>query len=184
MNVICIDLELNQPSRKIIELGYVIANVKTQKIIKKESIYVNPNEKLSPMIIELTGITQEQVDYGVSLTEAYNIMCQHISKYEVNKHAIQWGTDHFELRNDLDIEWNDYIFRRRAHDIKSLYQIYAMSQSNGSTVAGLGNAMKKLGLEFIGKQHCAADDAYNTLIVMFELQNKFKSYDQIKKILK
>lgn len=184
MNIICIDLELNQPSQKIIELGYVIANVKTQKIIRKESIYVNPNEELNPAIIELTGITQEQVNSGVDLTEAYNIMCKYIFKYEVNKHVIQWGTDHFELRNDLGIEWNNYIFRRRAHDIKSLYQIYAMSQPNGSTVVGLGNAMKKLGLEFVGKQHCAADDAYNTLVVMFELQNKFKAYEQIKKNIK
>lgn len=184
MNLVSIDLEMNNPTNdsKIIQLGYAIANVKNQKILLSRSIFINPNEDLTPFIIELTGITQEQVNNGCTLTEAYNIMCADIEKYQVNKHAVQWGTDHFELRNQLQLKWEDYIFRRRAHDIKSFYQLYAISQPNGTAVSGLSNSMKKLGLAFNGNQHDAMNDALNTLTVMFHLQNKFKAMDHIKKI--
>jgi inhibitor of KinA sporulation pathway (predicted exonuclease) len=176
---------MNNPTEtsKIIQLGYVIANVKTQKVILKKSIIVNPHEQLTDFIIGLTGIAQKDVDSGVELTEAYLTMVADIEKHQVNKHPVQWGGDHYTLRNQLELSWKDFIFRPRGHDIKSLYQLYAMCQPNGSTVSGLGVSMKKLGLEFEGTQHNAAEDAYNTLRVMFHLQNKFKKFDMIKKVM-
>jgi inhibitor of KinA sporulation pathway (predicted exonuclease) len=185
MNLISIDLELNQPSKKIIQLGYVISNVKTQTIKCSKRLYVNPCEVLSNDIINLTGITQKQVDCGSALFTAYHIMCQDIQKYQVTKHPIQWGLDHFELRNQLRLEWDEYVFRRRAHDIKSFYQLYQMTTPNGKTVAGLNNALKQCDLSWDvkhGHQHDALADAYNTLLIYFHLSDKMKKYDQIEKV--
>lgn len=184
MNLISIDLEMNKPSNKIIQLGYVIFNIKTQKVMCKTNLYINPQEPIKSEIITLTGITDKIVqEYGLSLLEAYEFMIKEIKKYETNKHPVQWGLDHYELRNQLGFTWDNYIFRTRSHDIKSLYQIWAMTNNNLPTVAGLGRAMSQLGLNFEGQQHNAMDDAYNTMLVMFEIQNKMSSFEKIKKVI-
>ena len=38
MNIISIDLEFNQPSGKVIQLGYIIANVKNKAIKVKSNL--------------------------------------------------------------------------------------------------------------------------------------------------
>lgn len=184
MNLISIDLEMNKPSNKIIQLGYVIFNVKTQKILIKRCLYIDPKETLNPEITKLTRITELDILYNsISLQEAYTFMITDMEKYQTNKHPVQWGLDHFELRNQLNITWDDYIFRRRGHDIKSLYQVWAMIKEQMSSIAGLGRAMKQLGLEFEGQEHNALDDAYNTMRVLFEIQNKLSNYEKIKKVM-
>lgn len=67
---VCIDLEttgLNPKQDKIIEIGAVkvIEGQKTDTF----SMFVNPGRKLEERIIELTGITQEQVDKAQSLEQ-------------------------------------------------------------------------------------------------------------------
>lgn len=66
---VCIDLEttgLNPKLDKIIEIGAikVIEGEKTDTF----SAYVNPGRKLEEGIVELTGITQEQVDKAEEIT--------------------------------------------------------------------------------------------------------------------
>lgn len=66
---VCIDLEttgLNPKLDKIIEIGAikVIEGEKTDTF----SAYVNPGRKLEERIVELTGITQEQVDKAEEIT--------------------------------------------------------------------------------------------------------------------
>lgn len=187
MNIISLDLELNQPSGKIIELGYIIANVKSKEIKVAKSIIINPDELLHKNIIELTSITQEQVDGGVSLEEAYQQMLNDIDRLQVTKHPIQWGLDHFDLRNKLKISWEDYIFRPRAHDIKSFYQLYQMTKPNSKTISGLEASIKYLGLEWdykYGYPHQALADAYNTLLTYWKISDKLRKYDEIEKVVK
>lgn len=187
MNIISIDLEMSQPSGKIIELGYVIANVKTKEIKRAKSILVNPNETLSEDIINLTGITQEQVDKAKGLHEAYEEMCKDMEFLQVTRHPLQWGLDHFELRNGLNIPWEQYVFRRRAHDIKSLYQLYQMVKPNSKTISGLEKSMHQLGMEWdnkYGPPHKALADSYNTLLTYFKISDKLKRFDEIEKVLK
>ena len=72
MKLTCLDLELNQPSGKIVQIGAVIGDTQTGAIIDRIRIYVNPGEPIAEFITELCGITQQQIDAeGVSLEEAY-----------------------------------------------------------------------------------------------------------------
>lgn len=184
MNIISIDLEMNQPSGKIIQLGYVIANAKTQKILVRETVYVDPREELSPEITLLTGITEMDIkSQGGSLRDAYDKMVSDMNAFECNKHAIQWGLDHDELRVQLNLSWEEYVFRRRGHDIKTFYQMWAIVTPQGRTIAGLERALRNLGMEFDGTPHQAEDDAYNTLCVFFELSDKLKKFDSILKVI-
>lgn len=187
MYIISIDLELNQPSGTIIELGYIIANVKSKEIKVAKSILVNPKETLNQNIINLTGITQNQVDEADTLLAAYKEMCIDIENLQVSKHPFQWGLDHFELRNKLTITWEQYIFRRRAHDIKSFYQLYQMAKPNSKVISGLATSMKQLGLEWdsrYGPPHKALADSYNTLLTYWNISDKLRKYDEIQKVVK
>lgn len=183
MNVITIDLELNKPNRNIIQLGYTINNVKTGHMIFSRCININPFEQLDPFIIELTGITQEQVDSGVSLFEAYEQMKKDITKNQTSPFCIQWGLDHYELRQQLGIPWDEYCFARRGIDVKALYQAYAMSKPQGKTVAGLNKALEVMGLEFVGRQHNALNDAVNTFKAFKALTDKMVKWDEITKVV-
>ena len=183
MNIVSLDLEMNQPSRKIIEIGYTIFNPKSGMIMTK-SIFVNPQETLDPEIITLCNITQEQVDGGWTLNEAYNMMVADINRYQCFKNVMEWGTDHFELRKQLGLEWADYIFKVRSLDVKSLFQMYTMSIPQTKTVAGLEKALKILGSSFDGVPHRAHVDSYNTMRVYQIITEKFRKFNEILKVMK
>lgn len=184
MNVITLDLEMNktEESNSIIQLGYTINNVKTGKNLCIKCIYINPKEVISPFITELTGITQEQADGGVALKEAYEEMVTDINRYQTSKFPLQWGLDHYELREQLGIEWSEYAFSRRCIDVKSLYQAYAMISPRGKSNVGLGRAVHILGLEFIGRAHNALTDSIATFDVFYTLAKKMHNYDSIKAV--
>ena len=59
---LALDLEMNQPSGKIIQVGIAIgsANDRRDQYITKKW-YINPNEPLDQFIIDLTGITQSDI---------------------------------------------------------------------------------------------------------------------------
>ena len=184
MNVITIDLELNQPSRKIIQLGYAINNSKNGKLIMSQSWYVDPKEPIDSFITGLTGIKDRDVIGAGNLYHAYSNMVDDITKHQTAKFPLQWGLDHYELRTELDIPWDEYVFARRAIDVKALYQAYAMARPQGKTVAGLSKALSVLGLEFIGSPHDAMDDAVNTFRAFKALTDKMVKYDEITKAVK
>ena len=185
MLIISIDLELNQPTRSIISIGYVIAHARNKQVKVAKNLIVNPNEMVDPFITGLTGLTQNDINNGIPLIEAYNQMVKDINHHQVNKHPIQWGLDHNELKDQVMLGWNEFVFRRRGHDIKSLYQLYQTSSSNGKTIAGLRKAMGQLNIDWDfahGPPHNSLADAYNTLLIFWKITDKFKRNDQIEKI--
>lgn len=193
--VICIDLEMNQPSGKIIEIGYVIGDVVNGRIFEKKGIIVNPNEQLGSIpennihITDYTSITQEMVDNGVSLKEAYDEMCRDIERHNPTVTCVQWGDgagdnkgDHDYLRQELGLKWDEFVFRPRAWDVKSMFQIHRAFARKG-VASGLVNALKDLNLEFVGRPHRAVDDAFNTFVVFKGLGSKTVKYDKLKKLM-
>lgn len=187
--VISLDLELNQPSRRIIQLGYVIGNINNGRIFSERSLIINPHEKLGVIedgrtITELTGITQDQVDNGMSLIEAYEIMCDDIRKYNPTRTPVQWGMGDSEcIMRELGLNWDTFIFRKRTFDVKALYQIYRLF-NNQSVAAGLESAMKSLDLPTNYRYHNALEDAKATFVTLIELGNKMVLSDKVKKLVK
>lgn len=172
-NILVIDLELNQPSENIIELGYVIGNPKSGEIFTKNSILVNPNETLSDVIIELTNITQEMVDSGVTLQSAYQTMVADVVKYEAIPVIHQWGVgDTFLLKKQLgyELEW---IFGRRFIDVKALSQAHSIIHGV-NCYGGLRKMAARLGIEMNRKnQHRADYDAEITFLLHGKLSQAF-----------
>ena len=176
MKILSLDLELNQdPSSgpKIIEIGACVGDIFTGEVIESYSAFVNPQQKLLSIIVKLTSITQEQVDAGGTLAEAYLGMEALARKHDCLSIPIVWGAgDGYALRQELPahIEW---AFGKRELDVKAVFQAYQMA-FNQKVQAGLAKAMTRLGLVFKGKKHRAVDDAINTFIIYCALLKKFQ----------
>lgn len=170
-NILVIDLELNQPSERIIELGYVIGNPKSSELIRRNSVLVNPYELLSNEIINLTGISQAMVDVGNNLQFAYDTMVHDALRYEAIPIIHQWGVgDMLLLQHQLDDEI-DWIFGRRFIDIKSLSQAHSIIHGV-NCYGGLRKMAARLGIKMSReKQHRADYDAEIAFLLYSKLSH-------------
>ena len=171
--IIVFDLELNQPSEKIIEIGFVIGDLLKQEILERQSIFVNPEEALSKEIIELTSISQEQVDHGLSLEEAYLKMLGFVRKYSAKLILFQWGVGDTSLLKKQLPDGTDWPFGRRWIDVKALSQVDAIV--NGlKPYGGLKKLASRKGI-IVDKEkaHRADYDAEITFMLLGKLSSKF-----------
>lgn len=172
-NLIALDLEMNQPTKTIIQVGLAVGNTVTGQLIMQEAIDIHTHEILNPDIIELTGISQEQVNGGVALTAAYDRMVALANLYDVFINPLTWGGGDSEtLRQQLNMSNQNWRFGRRWIDAKTLFIAWRMSQQK-EVQGGLARAMTKLGLAFKGRKHNAGDDAANTFRIYHKLLQEF-----------
>lgn len=172
-NYLALDLELNQPSNTIIQVGLAVGNIFTGELLFKDAMHVNSKETLDPYIIGLTGITQVDVDGGVSLQAAYEHMVAVANQYDVFINPLTWGGGDSEtLRQQLNMNDQRWRFGRRWIDAKTVYIAWRTAQAK-EVQGGLANAMTKLGLAFKGRKHNAGDDAANTFRIYHRLLQEF-----------
>lgn len=169
--ILSLDLELNQPSQKIIQIGYAIGDITTKEILKTGSIFVDPKEPLNPEIIALTGIEDSMVQGAGTLQEAYAVMRADFIAYDCFINPITWGGgDTTLLREQLGLEGDRWIFGRRWFDVKTLAFHERIKQTGFLNVqGGLAKSMRWFDLSFKGRKHNAMDDAVNTLRLYFKL---------------
>jgi inhibitor of KinA sporulation pathway (predicted exonuclease) len=171
MKLTCIDLELNQPSGKIIQIGAVIGDTNSGDITHRLKVYVDPQEPLSQFIIDLTGITQSVIDKeSIPLTEAYLKLKEFHLMHSTFMNPLTWGGgDSQEIFDQLPEEDRiDWPFGRRWIDAKTLYVSECIAK--GLPVqGGLSKVMTKYNLKFQGRKHDALDDAENTFRLYKEM---------------
>lgn len=175
---IALDLEMNQPSGKIIQIGACVGNVVTGEILRQQSWYINPEEPISEYITTLTGITDMDIEKeGYTLKEAYDQLSLMALHYGAHRSLITWGCgDQETLREQLNIikENKEWRFGRRYWDVKTLFQALMLSR-NQKIQSGLAKALIRMGMRFEGKKHDAGDDAYNTFLLFRRLLKEFKN---------
>lgn len=177
MNIIIFDLEMNQPSGSIIEIGAVVVSLDTKAILSEYRRIINlPDEEtLAPDITKLTGITETDLVFsGVDLRTANEEIMQLVDRYDVCYMPVTWGGgDLRALRDQLGIKDDKWVFGRRELDVKTLYQ--TMMIANGKRFSnGLSRAMAVVGLQFKGTKHRALDDARNTWYMLERLMVPYK----------
>lgn len=156
-----------QPSGKIISVGAVVGNIKTGEILENFHEFVNPKEKLTPFITELTKIKQSDVDSAGTLMDAYLGLKAVHKNHNSFINPITWGGgDSQEVGKQLRSEYGaienfEWCFGRRWIDVKTLFVSWRFA--NGQAIqGGLARSMTKVGLKFEGQKHNARDDAFNT----------------------
>lgn len=163
-----LDLEMNQTEtdHKIIQIGACAGNIVTGEILGKISLFVNPNEQLTQYIVNLTGIKQSDVDNGLTLPQAYEVLKTFHKQHDSFVNVVTWGGgDSQELlmqlkRENPDIEL-DWCFGRRWIDVKTLFVAWRLANKQ-SIQGGLAKCMLKVGLRFQGRKHNGLDDSVNT----------------------
>ena len=172
MKLTSIDLELNQPSGKIVQIGAIVGDTVTGEITQRLRIYVNPYEPISEYITTLCGITQEHIDtHGVSLPSAYTELQKWHRKHTDFINPITWGGgDSQEIQTQLGTDIpSSWCFGRRWIDVKTLHVSRMIATTKKVTSGGLSDAMKTYNLKFQGREHDALDDAENTFRLYYEM---------------
>ena len=179
-NFIGLDLELNQPSGKIIEIGIAIGNP-TDGILKNTHWYIDPGEPIDESIVELTGITDEVIEMdSTPLHVVAEQLTTIFATYEPFPNPVQWGGGDADiLRKEFSLLGFDCkLFGRRHIDVKTIYSFLQISRGRSIT-GGLKGCMDRYGMKFFGAPHHALDDARNTLEFYFKLLRRQQNMERI-----
>lgn len=162
--LVALDLEFNQPSQRIIQIGAAIGDLRTGNILSRLSLYVNPLEALNPEISKLCGITPAALDNAGSLLDAYVQLKAWLEPFREERqlNPLTWGGgDSQQLREQLALQDESWPFGRRWVDVKTVF--VALQHGRGlEGTGGLARSMKHMRRPFVGRPHDALDDAVNT----------------------
>jgi inhibitor of KinA sporulation pathway (predicted exonuclease) len=168
---VALDLEFNQPSKKIIQIGAVVADIRTSTLLSRFSVFVNPQEPLNPEIANLCGIAPQVLALAGDLGEGHAQLTAWLAPFDHERqlNPLTWGGgDSIQLREQSGHTDERGLFGRRWVDVKTVFTAFMHSEAR-SNVGGLRTSMKKVGLVFQGRQHDAAEDARNTARMYFHL---------------
>lgn len=148
---------------EIIEIGCAIVN-KDGDIQDERDIFVKPvlHEELTDYCKELTGITQEQVDGGISLNQALHDLNAFLDINNVDAWC-SWGYfDKNQFKREAD---NKNIYKANASFFVIPHinlSVKYFNQKGLKRKVGLRKALAQNNLEFIGRPHSGIDDVRNT----------------------
>jgi len=186
MNVMVLDAEYNQPSRKTIQIGAAVFNPRNAACLERLTLYVNPGEPITPEITKLTGVRDQDVANGMSIIEAYDELKRFHARHKCFKNPLVWGSG---FRNDSQHIYHEYLKAKgldidssflqeenfmgfRVLDVKTIYQSVQIFE-NSKHGGGLKESMARFGLEFEGSSHDALNDALNTFRFWYHLMRIF-----------
>jgi DNA polymerase III epsilon subunit-like protein len=177
---IALDLELNQPSGKIIQVGVCAGGrLQSEEEYRIKSWYLDPGEPIAPEIVALTGIDDQLIaEQAKPHAQVAAELSAFILENDCFVNPVTWGGgDSVELLDEFrqrDIRFPH--FGRRWVDVKTVYSFLQMAKGV-NPAGGLSSAMGRTKLQFIGPAHRAEVDAFNTLRFWFHLMERQTSVD-------
>lgn len=162
---LALDLEFNQPSQKIIQVGIAIGGLHESAILTR-SWLVSPDEPISPYITQLTGIDDAQIAAGAAPpSQIAADLAELIDSYpDMATNPVVWGEGDaprlLGFFEGLRIPFPH--FGRRSIDVKTIWSFKRLADDR-SPRGGLRGAMGSYKLPFLGEPHRADVDAANTL---------------------
>lgn len=166
MHFLALDLEMNQPSGKIIQIGAAYGHRDTV-VDLKYSCLVNPGETIDPRIYKLTGINDSHVANAPDILDAARTFADWIGSLNPQPfiNPVTWGGgDSIELQRQSI----PFRFGRRWIDVKTIH-VFRCFRDGKKIQGGLSKVMIQYGLQFEGRKHDAGDDAVNTLRLFFRM---------------
>ena len=160
--------EKSDQENEVIEIG--ICNLIKGKIHKIPSIIVKPeHSRVSEFCTQLTTLTQDKVDRGVTPKYAYS----KLEKYFVSKTWASWGDyDMNQLERMFELYSIPNILPPNHVNIRLLYAQKIIGSDNPQDApSNPKDAMEKLGMTFKGVNHRGDDDAYNIARLYLEVVN-------------
>jgi DNA polymerase III epsilon subunit-like protein len=168
VSLIVLDLEYNQPSRRIIQIGAVWVRPNRGLIQPFFCEDVNPREPLNPYISELTGITPERAEQAETLD---NVVRRFWRKAASNERVVigGWGDDARKLVRDSH-KAGVITPRVERLDLSALWQLLGTLGCDPQPKSkGLKRVMRYYDVDFDGAQHDALVDARATAEVLLRM---------------
>lgn len=150
---------------EIIEVGACLLDVASGERGDRTSILIRPERsRVSVFCTGLTTLTQEQVDGGISFSEACGILTD---KYGSRKRL--WASYGDYDRQMFDRQCRErgvpYPFGKGHINVKSLFAVTCGFRKE----MGLAGAMERLGMPFEGVHHRGSDDAWNVAAILWRI---------------
>lgn len=182
--IIIVDLEAtcqendSTYQKEIIEIGAIRV---VDGIIRDEfDVFVKPlkNSTLSEYCKNLTHISQEDVDNGLSPAEAITkFYLWATNNYKDDVVYVSWGGfDQRELLREAQINHLNLVLineiRRKHHNLKTIYaKVLGLKRQVGTL-----EALRREGLQFDGSNHRAIDDVKNINRIYLAQKTKINKY--------
>lgn len=177
MLAIIYDLEMTVTRKKgafaeIIEIGAVKVTREEEKFVIADTFqsFVKPtlSPKLTEDTVNFTGITQENVTQAATLQD---VIDQFIAWIDTDDYALcSWGPDDKSQflkecrQKKIPLHW------LRNHNNLQKQVSSAIKREQHNQQIGLKAALEALKVPFVGNQHRARDDAYNTALIYIRMQ--------------
>lgn len=142
---------------EIIEIGLCLLNVATWEPQGQRSILVRPEySTVGAFCTQLTTLTQEQVEQGVSFTEACVLLRSEYASFE-RVWASYGEYDRLAFERQCLARQIPYPFAPRHINIKNLFALWHGLPNE----VGMATALQIAGLPLVGTHHRGVDDAWN-----------------------
>jgi inhibitor of KinA sporulation pathway (predicted exonuclease) len=151
---------------EIIEIGLTVVDLTENTRLGKHRILVRPRRsRVSEFCTELTSLTQEEVDGGVSFQEACRLLA---TEHESNRRP--WAS------------WGDYDRKQFLRQCKDTEYPFSSDHTNAKlrfTEAhnlrkrpGMAQALQIAGLKLEGRHHRGDDDSWNIAALVLHLRSR------------
>jgi inhibitor of KinA sporulation pathway (predicted exonuclease) len=156
---------------EIVEIGVCPLEVSTGRRLAKRSILIKPTRsRLSEFCTRLTTLTAEQVNHGITFTEACEILRR---EYQTRERL--WASfgdyDRTMFQKQSESTGVPYPFGPRHLNVKTLFAI-----SHGlPNEIGMSEALAMLGVPLEGTHHRGDDDAWNIAGILAMLVGKLRA---------
>lgn len=184
---IALDLELNQPSNRIIQVGIALGSrMQPEDEWVVRQWLLDPDEPISEFITGLTGISNEDI---AQRAVPWEQMAQELSalmdEHKPFMNPVTWGGgDSSELLESIRARGIDFpYFGRRWVDVKTVHTFLSLTLEKKPS-GGLRSTMTQYKMRFLGEPHRADVDAFNTLRLFFHLMDRQTSLEGLVKLAK
>ena len=193
MKFTAIDLELNQPDNKIIQIGAAefdtdlksgnITDRTFMRFIDRETNWehvLNTGKTLRELLPHSPEHFKEK---GIKIDLGLREFRDWLDQGATGKKIIQWGSGDFALiLGEMKEHGLEFKRRYQCFNFKQSYQFLIQPAFKLHKGGGLGSAINAMELEFYGKPHSAIYDAINTGLLFTECFLRINKLYQIEKL--
>ncbi|MFI6166846.1 exonuclease domain-containing protein [Nocardia sp. NPDC051052] len=153
---------------EIIEIGLTVVDLTSGERRDKHRILVRPaRSTVSEFCTELTGLTQDEVDTGVSFADACRLLA---TEHQAGiRPWASWGDyDRKQFLSQCDVTATEYPFGHRHTNAKLVFsEAYGLKRRQG-----MAGALHIAGLPLEGRHHRGEDDAWNIAALVLDIAGR------------
>ncbi|HET9382043.1 MAG TPA: 3'-5' exonuclease [Streptomyces sp.] len=154
---------------EIIEIGLTVVDVPARRKVSRHRVLVRPaRSAVSAFCTELTGLTQAEVDGGVTFAEACRVLTEEYGAGE-RPWASWGGYDRRQFVRQCRAEGVEYPFGSPAGPAHTNAKAVFAEAYGLPSMCGMAQALRIAGLPLEGRHHRGEDDAWNIAALVLGL---------------